>query len=132
MDIYALALEGKNITIGSNCMISYDVAVRTSDAHSVVSADSLKRINPAQDVVIGNHVWLAAHTLIQKGAKIGDGCIVGARSVVTKVFDEPNCVLAGVPAKVLKTNTTWDRARLKDFEELAEPDTTLLEFGAVN
>jgi acetyltransferase-like isoleucine patch superfamily enzyme len=133
MDIYCLSLEGKNITIGQDCMISYDVAVRTSDAHSVVSMDTNKRVNLAQDVSIGNHVWLAAHTIIQKGAVISDGSIVGARSIVTKAFEKPNCIIAGAPAKLLKENMTWDRARLKnpDFE-FDTADTTLLEFGVVN
>ena len=56
----------------------------------------------AKSVKIGNKVWLGARVTICPGVTIGDGAIVGAGAVVTK--DVPPCtVVAGVPAKVIKT-----------------------------
>jgi len=50
---------------------------------------------------IGNDVWIGAQTIILSGVSIGDGCVIGAGSVVTK--DIPPCSLAvGVPARVVK------------------------------
>ncbi|MCA1026902.1 acyltransferase [Cytobacillus kochii] len=111
-NVYLLSQEGKNITIGADCMFSYDIAVRTTDAHSVLDLETNERLNGAKDVVIGNHVWVAASCLISKGAVIPDDTIIGARSVVTKPFSEAHTTIAGSPAKIIKTGTTWSRERL--------------------
>ena len=51
-------------------------------------------------VRIGKGSWIASHSVIVAGAKVGSGCIIGANSVVSK--DIPNNVFAGgVPAKVI-------------------------------
>ena len=51
--------------------------------------------------VVGNDVWLGYQCLIMPGVTIGDGAIVGSRSVVTKDV-EPYTVVAGSPARVIK------------------------------
>lgn len=63
----------------------------------------LQAWSPPQDkIVIGNNVWLGANTTILKGARIGDGCIVAAHSVVLKGDYPAGSLICGVPAKVLK------------------------------
>lgn len=66
------------ILIGEDCMFSYQITVRTSDSHPIYDQDGV-RINPAKDVELGNHIWIAPHSVIMKGAKVGDGCIVGSQ-----------------------------------------------------
>ena len=52
-------------------------------------------------VVIGNNVWLGEKSSIMPGVKIGNGVVVAANAVVT--HDVPdNCIVAGVPAKIIK------------------------------
>ena len=51
---------------------------------------------------IGNDVWIGCGAIILSGVTIGDGAIIGAGAVVTKDV-EPYTIVAGVPAKVLKT-----------------------------
>ncbi|MBR4891899.1 MAG: hypothetical protein IKZ34_01820 [Alphaproteobacteria bacterium] len=46
---------------------------------------------------------------ILKGTKIPDNCIVGARSLVNKKFDEPNVILVGIPAVIKKRGIQWER-----------------------
>ncbi len=53
------------------------------------------------DTVIGNDVWIGYDALIMPGVKIGDGAVIGARSVVTKDVD-PYTIVGGNPAKVIR------------------------------
>jgi acetyltransferase-like isoleucine patch superfamily enzyme len=55
-----------------------------------------------QPVSIGNNCWIGAGSTILAGVVIGDGCVVAAGSVVTKSF-AANSVIAGIPAKLIKT-----------------------------
>lgn len=50
---------------------------------------------------IGNDVWIGVHTLVMGGVTIGDGAVIGSRSVVTKDIP-PYSIAVGVPAKVIK------------------------------
>lgn len=53
------------------------------------------------DITIGNDVWIGFEAVILSGVHIGDGAIIGARSVVTK--DVPAySIVGGVPAKVIR------------------------------
>lgn len=52
-------------------------------------------------IVIGNDVWIGAASIVISGVSIGDGCIIGAGSVVTKNIP-PYHVAVGNPARVLK------------------------------
>ena len=53
------------------------------------------------DITIGNDVWIGGHSTILPGVSIGDGAVVAAGAVVTKDV-EPNTIVGGVPAKVIK------------------------------
>ena len=44
-----------------------------------------------------------------KKVEIQDGSVVGANSVVTKKFNEPNIIIAGNPAKIIRRNILWKR-----------------------
>jgi len=100
------ASNGTSLKIGQKCLFA-NVRIRTSDMHSIIDLATNSRINPDADVVIGDRVWLAENTNIYKGVSIGNGSIVGAGSIVTRSIPE-NSLAAGVPAKVLKSNVSWD------------------------
>ena len=103
------AHEPSRITIGDRCLIASDVSIMSSDMHTIYDVASGERINQAQDINIGEHVWLASSVKVMKGVRIGDNSVIGAASVVTS--DVPsNCVAVGVPAKVVKRGTNWDAA----------------------
>lgn len=52
-------------------------------------------------VKIGDKVWIGFGAVILKGVNIGEGAVVGARSVVTKDI-EPWTVVGGNPAKIIR------------------------------
>lgn len=102
------------LTIGKDCMFSYDIDVRTGDSHSVIVDEDNKRTNYAQNISFGDHVWVASHCVILKGARIGSNSIIGTRCVVTKSFPEEGVVLGGNPAKIIKRGINWKRERVYD------------------
>lgn len=91
----------KYLKIGSNCAISNNVSIMDSDFHTIVE----KQQNDI-GVVIKDHVWIGADVTILKNVTIGNNCIVGARSVVTKSIPD-NCLAVGNPAKVIRNNIDW-------------------------
>jgi acetyltransferase-like isoleucine patch superfamily enzyme len=92
----------KSVTIGKGCVIAPDVIIRDHDAHRILNDDH----EIAKDICIGEHVWIGTRALILKGVTIGDGAVVAAGAVVTR--DVPaHCVVAGVPAKIIREQTEW-------------------------
>lgn len=53
------------------------------------------------DIIIGNNVWIGYEAVIMSGVTIGDGAIIGARSVVTKDIP-PYTIVGGVPARQIR------------------------------
>ena len=53
------------------------------------------------DIIIGNDVWIGYEAVIMSGVTIGDGAIIGARSVVTKDIP-PYTIVGGVPARQIR------------------------------
>ena len=53
-------------------------------------------------IVIGDYSWIGMNSIVTAGVTLGPRTIVAAGAVVTKSFPEGFCVLAGVPAKVVK------------------------------
>jgi acetyltransferase-like isoleucine patch superfamily enzyme len=112
-DVHLAITEPKSsITIGADCMFAYDIDVRSGDSHSIIDAKTSKRLNFAKNVIIGNHVWVAPHVVILKGVVITDDSIVATGSVVTKSFFENSILIAGNPAKNIKSDVTWLRDRI--------------------
>ena len=66
-----------------------------------------KRLCYAKPVHVGKNCWICANTTILPGVTIGDNCVIGAGSVVTR--DIPaNSFAAGNPARVIRTLTEAD------------------------
>ncbi|MES2440271.1 MAG: hypothetical protein V4584_14470 [Verrucomicrobiota bacterium] len=120
VEILLICGEDQDVNIGRWCMFSRKIEIRTSDAHSVVDSKTGDRVNPAQPVIIGDHVWVGLGVVISKGARIPSDSIVGAMSFVNGGFEEEGVILAGAPAKIVRRGVTWNRDRRPHFtpEEL--------------
>jgi acetyltransferase-like isoleucine patch superfamily enzyme len=98
---------GNQIKIGNDLMLAQVFIL--CDGHAVLDAKTRECINvPTEPVSVGNHVWIGHDVILTAKAGIPDHCIVPVRSVVTKKFIEPNCLIAGNPASVKKTGIDWD------------------------
>ena len=99
---YIMAGKNSVIKIGENCLISFNVHIRT-DMHNYLDkcTNIIDQGHTEKDIVIGNGVWVGFGAQIMSGIKIGDGAVIAAGSIVTK--DVPNyAVVAGVPARIIK------------------------------
>jgi acetyltransferase-like isoleucine patch superfamily enzyme len=97
--------NGTKIEIGPGCLFSTNIDVRTTDSHSIFNFDG-ERINPDKNIHIGEHVWIGRMVSILKGAKIGNGSVIGSMSLVSGII--PNEVIAaGVPARPIREKIIW-------------------------
>jgi maltose O-acetyltransferase len=90
-------------TIGNFVMIAPGVAILNSK-HNTINVDlpmikqgQVRSLNP----IIEDDVWLGRNAIILPGVIVAKGTVVGAGAVVTKNF-EPNSIVGGVPAKLIK------------------------------
>ena len=96
------ASPNAKITIGDNCLISYNVHLRT-DMHNYIDRNTLIREqgHTEKDITIGNDVWIGYGAQIMAGVSVADGCVIAAGAVVTHDTEEYG-VYAGVPARRIK------------------------------
>jgi acetyltransferase-like isoleucine patch superfamily enzyme len=112
----ALIMAEERIEIGSYCLVSWNVGIADSDFHPLeparrlIDAQALApyfKNRPARPklktapVKIADNVWIGMNAIILKGVTLGENSVVAAGSVVTKSV-EPNTVVAGNPAQVVK------------------------------
>ena len=100
--------EGSKILIGEDCMFAHSTEVRSTDSHSILDLQG-NRLNPAKNIVIGNHCWIGLQCIILKGTEVPHNCMIAAGSVCSKKYDASNCILAGNPARVVKRDIDWNR-----------------------
>lgn len=120
------ATEGTTVRIGNDVMFASDNEVRADDGHPIFDVVTGKRVNVSRSITIGNHVWLARASVVLGGSMIGDGSVIGYGSIVTKRIPN-NCVAAGVPAKVVRTNIAWERPHLSLMRPYYKMDASTVE-----
>lgn len=92
-------MDRGGITIGDNVLIAPKVNLITI-GHPLNPSD--RRATYTAPITIGNGVWIGAGASVMPGVTIGENSVVATGAVVTKDVP-PNTVVAGVPAKVVKT-----------------------------
>ena len=94
------------VEIGAHCQIAMGVQIMDCDLHKhAVAGEEPKDI--AKPIIIKDCCWIGHNVSILKGVIVGEGAIIGARSVVTKDVDERTMV-AGVPARKIRDNIVWE------------------------
>lgn len=90
------------ITLGDNVHITMDVKFICHDGGTLILRHLVPDLEITKPITVGNNVYIGVRTLILPGVSIGDNCIIGAGSIVTKDIP-PNSVAVGAPAKVVKS-----------------------------
>ena len=90
------------IEIGDDTIIGNYVSFH-SENHNFSDLDKPIRLQGVnhKGIYIGKNCWIGAKVTILDGAKVGNGCVIAAGSVVINCFPD-NCVIGGIPAKILK------------------------------
>ena len=109
----SLIMVRKKVHIGTDCIIAWNVFITDCDWHSIYGKDM------QDDVIIGDHVWIACNVSLLKGSKVGNNCIVGAHSMISKESIPDGMLVAGNPIKILANNIRWNRDML-NTEELGK------------
>lgn len=92
---YIQALSG--IEIGKNLRLGPGVKIISTN-HNIYNYDIHDTAKP---IKIGNNCWIGANAVILPAVELGDHVIVAAGAVVSRSFPS-NCVIGGVPARILK------------------------------
>ena len=109
-------IDVAKVIIGDNCQMAPNVAIYTA-GHPVHPDSRNTAWEYGKEVRIGDNVWIGGNTVICPGVTVGDCCVIGAGSVVTK--DIPAwTIAAGNPCRVIRKITDADRRLLFRKEEI--------------
>ncbi|WP_369292706.1 acyltransferase [Nocardioides oceani] len=92
----------RGLRIGERCAIGWNTHFLDENFHQLHGQVSGARIE------VGDDVWIGSGVTVLPGARIPDGCVVAANATVVGVFDEPRCLLAGLPARVIRRDVEWE------------------------
>jgi virginiamycin A acetyltransferase len=114
---YLFDFTGDKLIIGKFCMIASGAEFIMNGANHLVNSISSypfaifggdwsgamegKTYPNKGDVVIGNDVWIGYQATILSGVKVGDGAIIGSKSVVASDVP-PYSIVAGNPARIIR------------------------------
>lgn len=97
---------GDNVLMASHIYISDNShgSYKGDEKDSSPETPPTERLYSTSPVKIGNKCWIGEGVVIMPGVEIGEGCVIGAHSIVNKSIP-PKTIAVGAPAKVVKI---WD------------------------
>ena len=121
-----IMLNNAMVKLGDNVLVGPKVSFYTA-MHPIDAKQREQWLVYAKPIIVEDNVWIGGSATILGGVTIGKNAIVGAGAVVTKDV-EPNTIVVGNPARVLRKITAEDRKKYQ--EELAkQKDINKSEFN---
>ena len=121
-----IMLNNAMIKLGDNVLVGPKVSFYTA-MHPIDAKQREQWLVYAKPITVEDNVWIGGSATILGGVTIGKNAIVGAGAVVTKDV-EPNTIVVGNPARVLRKITAEDSKKYQ--EELAkQKDINKSEFN---
>ena len=108
----------KSIEIGNRALMGWNINVRDNDGHPLFQDGKL--INPHKSVKLGDRIWIASYVDVMKGVTLANGTVIGTRSLVTRSVEQENTLIAGIPAKMIKENVTWEQEFPEEYKGTKE------------
>lgn len=109
------------VELGSNLDVNDNFTIMTHDFSTFVFRGYFNDyVNCSGKVTIGNNIYFGRNVTVLKGVCIGDNCIIGAGSIITKSIP-PNSVVVGVPARVIcSLEEYYDKRKARQVAEALE------------
>ncbi|MET1038809.1 MAG: hypothetical protein ABW075_11065 [Aeromicrobium sp.] len=102
------ARNGGSIVAEPDQLWAADVYLATDDMHRLEDVRTGERINPfGAHIRLGEHVWLGRDVVVTGHAEIGEGAVIGLRSLVRGQKVPAHTVAVGTPARVVREGATW-------------------------
>lgn len=108
INYHCIFLDCAPIDIGNDVQIGPAVQLYTAQ-HPLEASVRRSGLESARPIRIGNDVWIGGGAVVLPGVTIGDRSVVGAGSVVVQAVPA-DCVVAGNPARVVRTLTSTTQA----------------------
>lgn len=98
-----MTCKGAQISIGNHCDIAPQVTILTgSHEIDVEGTENIAGRGVVASTTIGRGCWVGARSVILPGVTLSERTLVGAGAIVTLSINRSNCMIAGVPARLIK------------------------------
>ena len=102
-NVNCVILDGALVKFGDNVFIGPNCGFYTA-GHPLNIKKRNAGLEYALPITIGNNVWIGAQVCVLPGVTIGDNCVIGAGSIVTKSIPT-NSIAVGNPCRVIRKVT---------------------------
>lgn len=103
MSIQIVSIRNTNkIIFEDHIGLCWNNFINTNDGHEISIDGKVKPYNG--NILIKRCVWITSNCTINKNVEIGAFSIVGQHSIVNKKIEQDHVLIAGYPAKIVKTN----------------------------
>lgn len=99
-NVNCVILDGAKVTFGGNVFIAPGCGFYTA-GHPFDVEQRNSGLEYARPISVGDNVWIGAQVCVLPGVTIGDGCVIGAGSVVNRDIP-PHTLAAGNPCRVIR------------------------------
>lgn len=99
-NVNCVILDGAKVTFGDNVFVAPNCGFYTA-GHPFDVDQRNRGLEYAYPITVGNNVWIGAQVCVLPGVTIGDNCVIGAGSVVTRDIP-PHSLAVGNPCRVIR------------------------------
>jgi acetyltransferase-like isoleucine patch superfamily enzyme len=108
------ASENSKIVLGDNLLMGPGVGIFSSNHGTIKGQPMTFQERKEASIVIGDDVWLGAHSVITAGTHIANGVIVAAGAVVTRSITHEGVIVGGIPAKIIGERPSAPKLNIDD------------------